>query len=322
MKIKQQLVPDNIIPIVVSTDENYARHLGVMAVSLLENTIQPNRCHFFIIDGGIHPSTHTTIKSEIEKRNGAVTFLKVDQTIYSSLPLRRGMTAAAYYRISIPELFDESVPKVIYLDCDLIVKGDISQLWDASLEGRHIGAVENISNSTYLASGLPQKKYFNSGVMVIDLKLWRQDKIGDKVREFKINYPEKTVTNDQCALNGVLYNSWTRLPLFWNQQSGLYRKSAQQDNFTPEELEAAIWEPRIIHYIGWSKPWIYLCFHPLAGEYDRYISLTAWADTRKKHVRTRDILRKHLSPSLIKKRLRQKRWQKLYEKRGMHLFNN
>lgn len=50
--------------------------------------------------------------------------------------------------------------------------------------------------------------------MVIDLKLWRQDKIGDKVREFKINYPEKTVTNDQCALNGVLYNSWTRLPLF------------------------------------------------------------------------------------------------------------
>lgn len=319
MTSKRHKVLDDIIPIVVSSDDNYAQHLGVMAASLLENTTQPDRCHFFIIDGGINPRSRAIIEDEISKRKGKLDFLNVDQAIYANFPIRRGLSSAAYYRISIPDLFDETVRKVIYLDCDLIVKDDIVGLWSFPLAGKHIAAVEDISNSTFLTSGVPQKEYFNSGVMVIDLHRWREDNIPEKVRD-EINRQANKINNDQDALNCVLHSTWTRLPLRWNLQSGLYRAKNQRKHFTAEDIDLALWDPGIIHFIGWAKPWNYLCFHPLVGEYDRYLHQTAWVGTIKKNTTTLNILRKYLNPSLIKKWLRQKRWQRRYKKRGISLF--
>jgi|GEM_PF-222954 len=303
------------IPVVASSDENYARHMGVMFVSLLENTSRPERIHFFVIDGGIGTQTKENIIKVVESRGGKISFLEVDKGKYKDYPLTRNMTPAIYYRLSIPELFSESVARVIYLDCDLIVKGDISDLWEFPLNGNHVAAVQDLSNSTYLSSGLPQHKYFNSGVMIIDLSLWRRDGIADKVCDFKLSHPEKIQTNDQCALNGVLFDSWARLPLRWNVQSGIYRPGrGRLRHFTRDEIDEALWNPGIIHYIGGEKPWKYPCFHPLVNEYFRYMDQTVWGgtgiDERKLHA--------HLSwcfkPKFLKKYIRQRLWQARYAK--------
>lgn len=310
----RSLDPGEAIPIVVSSDENYAPHVGVMFASLLENASRPESCHLFVIDAGISQKTRQRAKDEVCKRKGNISFIPFDGEMYEDFPLRRGMTAAAYYRLSIPDLFDEKVTKVIYLDCDLIVQGDILELWNYSLAGKHIGAVQDLSNSTYLASGLPQHKYFNSGVMLIDLDLWRRDDIAHKVRTFKIQHPEKIQTNDQCALNGVLYDSWARLPLRWNQQAGIYRPGrGRLQHFSRKEIEEGIWNPGIIHYIG-SKPWNYPCFHPLAEEYHRYLERTSWAGTQQENKNLRSMLAWGLKPRLLKKYVRQKRWQRRYAK--------
>ncbi|MDZ7758969.1 MAG: glycosyltransferase family 8 protein [Desulfovermiculus sp.] len=300
------------IPIVVSSDENYAPHVGVMFASLLENASRPESCHLFVIDAGISEKTHKRVEDEVHKRKGNISFIPFDGEMYEKFPLRRGMTAAAYYRLSIPELFDEKVTKVIYLDCDLIVQGDIAELWNHPLDGKHIAAVQDLSNSTHLASGLPQNKYFNSGVMLIDLELWRRDDIAQKVRRFKMEHPERIQTNDQCALNGVLYDSWSRLPLRWNQQAGIYRPGrGRLRAFSQEEIEEGIWNPGIIHYIG-SKPWNYPCFHPLTAEYYRYLEKTVWAGAEPNNKGFRAFLRWSSRPQLVKKFIRQLRWQRRY----------
>lgn len=305
--------PGEAIPIVVSSDENYARHMGVMFVSLLENTSRPESCHLFVLDGGIREETRKKVEEEVHKRNGTISFLQLDRERYANYPLRRNMTAAAYYRLSIPELFAESVAKVIYLDCDLIVQDDIAELWNSSLEGKHTAAVQDLSNTTHLASGLPQHKYFNSGVMLIDLTLWRRDNIAEKVREFKLEHPEKIQTNDQCALNGVLFDSWVRLPLRWNQQAGIYRPGrGRLKHFSRQEIEAGIWNPGIIHFIGGGKPWKYPCFHPLAAEYYRYLEKTVWAGAEPNNKGLWSFLRWSSSPQLVKKYIRQLRWQRRY----------
>lgn len=307
--------PGQAIPIVVSSDENYARHMGVMFVSLLENTSRPESCHLFVIDAGINEKTRKKVENEVRKRKGNISFMSFDGGGYEEFPLRRGMTAAAYYRLSIPDLFDETVTKVIYLDCDLIVQGDIVELWKFSLAGKHIAAVQDLSNSTHLASGLPQHKYFNSGVMLIDLGLWRRDDIAHKVRTFKMEHPEKIQTNDQCALNGVLYDSWARLLLRWNQQAGIYRSGrGRLRHFSDQEIEAGIWHPGIIHFIGSGKPWKYPCFHPLAAEYHRYLERTAWAGTQQENKDLCSFLAWGLKPKLLKKYIRQLRWQRRYAK--------
>ncbi len=318
MKPPLASVATNQIPVVASTDDNYAIPLTVMFISLLENTTSPERIHLFVIDGGISESKHEKMREAVESRNSQLTFLEVNSEVYKDFPTRNHISAPAYYRISIPELFDESTKRCIYLDCDVIIKADITELWDMDLEGHAIAAVENISRSTFLASKLKQSDYFNSGVMLIDLEKWREQHIPEKVRSFKLEHPELISTNDQCALNGVFRGKWKRLPLHWNHQSGLYRHSDQVERLQQTgELEKALWHPSIIHFIGWSKPWIQPCYHPLEGEYRRYHQMSPFND---EPLQTIPESRKRRKFSLFKKQWRQRKWQKRYKKHGFALF--
>lgn len=311
-------VPPDHIPVVASTDDNYAAPLTVMFISLLENTADPTKVDLFVIDGGITESKKQKLKSAVEERKARVTFLEVNNDIYANFPTCAHISAPAYYRISIPELFEDSVKKCIYLDCDVIVKSDISKLWQVELDDFPIAAVENIAGSTYQASQLEQHDYFNSGVMLVNLKKWREDGIPDKVRTFKQEHPELISTNDQCALNGVFRGNWKRLDLEWNHQSGLFKQSPQVQRYLENgQLEKALWSPSIIHYIGWSKPWIRPCYHPLESEYLRYHALSPFGDEELKPVPER---RKSKRFSLFKKGLRKKKWQKKYLAKGYSLY--
>ncbi len=315
-------IVENKIPVVASSDDNYAAPLGVMFISLLENTANPERFSLFIIDGGISDVKKTALTHDIEKRGASLQFLNVNSDLYADFPTCAHISAPAYYRISIPELFDKSVSKVIYLDCDLIIKDDIQQLWETPLDDHFIAAIENISNSTYKKSGLQQSDYFNSGVMVLNLDLWRKHSIADQVREFKLAHPELICTNDQCALNGVFKGQWKRLPLRWNQQSGLYRNSSQVQRFdTAGQWSTAVWSPGIIHYIGWSKPWLRPCYHPLEGEFRRYDAMASLSAMGKiSRGSQTSLLRPREFISLMKKRHRQTKWQTKYKKKGLVLY--
>ncbi len=304
------------IVIVASADENYAVPLGVAFVSVLNNSDSADSLRFFVIDGGISQKKKVEMRQEIESRGACLEFLRVDDGLYSGVPVKAHVSVPAYYRISIPDLFDDSVKRAVYLDCDLVARSDIGELWRMDLEGKHLGAVENLSNHTYRASGLRQMDYFNSGVMVLDLERWREDDIPERVRRFKREHPERISTNDQCALNGVLSQSWKRLPLHWNQQSGIYRMTSQLEHFSEKEVERALWDPSVVHYVGWSKPWTQGCFHPLEGEYRRNLADTVWAEEGlQPSTRQAD-----WSISLLKKRWRQRRWQRKYREQGVDLY--
>jgi len=311
-------VEKNIIPVITSSDDNYSYPLGVMFISLLENTQNPERFHLFIIDGGITEEKKKNLQKEVEKRSSQLTFLTIDDDIYATFPTRAHISAPAYYRISIPELFETSVTRAIYLDCDVIIKDDLLTLWDIDLDGHAIAAVENISSHTYKISGLEQSDYFNSGVMIIDLEKWRKDDIPNKVRDFKINHPELICTNDQCALNGVFKGRWKHLPLKWNFQSGFYRSSEQTKKMAKNaDFDNPIWSPSIIHYIGWSKPWLTPCYHPLASEYDRYRNMSSFADEATSSF---DASKKKNAFSLFKKTVRKYLWTRKYMNKGYDLY--
>lgn len=301
------------IHIVASTDENYAPHLGVMFASLLANTQGPERVRLYVIDGGINADTRAKLDEVVERFGARLDFFTLADEAYADYPLEKFLTAPAYYRLSIPELFDNDVNKVLYLDCDLIVRSDVQELWDAPLDSCALAAVENISNTTYKRSGVPQSSYFNSGVMLLNLAVWRDDNIAAQVRDV-VTKPGSTTKNDQCALNIVLHDRWKRLPLKWNFQSGMYRPHHQLDKYAEKEVSEALREPAIIHYVGWSKPWLYLCYHPLAHEYLQYRSQTKWADVPLEGDTLRNRVRKYIRPSLLKKLYRQRKWQAFYRR--------
>ncbi|MDA9004069.1 glycosyltransferase family 8 protein [bacterium] len=314
-------VRDDQIVVVASTDDNYAYPLGVMFVSLLENTACPESVALFIIDGGISQIKKDHLIRTIASYNASLTFLDVNSELYADFPTVAQISAPAYYRISIPDLFGSSVKRAIYLDCDLIVQSDVTDLWQADLEGQAIAAIENISSSTYRQSGLAQEDYFNSGVMVIDLDYWRAHGLPEKIRAFKVEHPELICTNDQCALNGVLRGQWKRLPIRWNHQSGLYRNSEQIKRLKHQnEWEAAVFSPSIIHYVGWAKPWITPCHHPLRQHFFHYQGVSGLPMTRVTSPFAGSILNPRRHMTQLKKYLRKRKWQKQYRQRGIVLY--
>ena len=124
------------------------------------------------------------------------------------------LSSAAYYRILLASILEE-VSRVIYLDCDMIVRSDLSQAFGMNLGGNGVAAVEDydtpVDMEHYRQLGLNDgDKYFNSGFMVIDLDYWRQHNTEQQLLQFA-KRKRKVYFHDQDALNCVFRTNWQRL---------------------------------------------------------------------------------------------------------------
>jgi lipopolysaccharide biosynthesis glycosyltransferase len=201
------------------------------------------------------------------------------------------MPVATYYKLSIPELLPPSVRKAIWLDCDLVVATDLAPLWDTGLEGRHALAVQDQAvpfvsslngvachQQLGIASDAP---YFNAGVMVVDLDLWRRDEIPRRVVEYLRQHRHTVVFWDQEGLNAILANRWGVLDPRWN-----YNPYARDARLRPRHpaggASPSLNNPWIIHFTGNLKPWTYPRRDFAHDMYFRYLDRTAWAGWRPK----------------------------------------
>lgn len=266
---------------IVSTANNkFATPLTILYRSILSNdTI--NQFAFYIFNDHLNAQNKNQLKQlESEFPNcQKISFLTVDEQLFKQVVTDERIIKAAYYRIYTAELLPD-LDRVLYLDCDLICNGSLETLWQTPLHGKIIGAVEDAGYVPRLAEmGIQAKQsfYFNSGVMLIDLKRWRKEKITEKVMTFINQYPEKLKYHDQDALNAVLADNWLYLHPKYNMQSRLIRRE-QEHPLAPAEIlaEEARQNPILIHYSGRSKPWLTFGVrpHPLRREYWRYVPTT------------------------------------------------
>jgi lipopolysaccharide biosynthesis glycosyltransferase len=269
------------IRIIAASDDRYVPHLGVMLISLCENTRSRNRIHIYIIDGGISPVNKEKLLRIAEKYQVSFCFLTINISEFEGLVVSSYWTIVTYYRLVIPDLLDSSIDKVLYLDCDLIITDDIAHLWDIDISSWYLGAVISVGveNGEYLRDwkyrlNIPSgNKYFNSGVMLINLNLWRKEKIHRKIIDFIIKNPEKILAADQDGLNAFLYDKWLPLPVRWNRQTILHKIILT--NKDPEYIEA-INNPGIIHFTDRVKPWHFSDEHPSKKDYEHYLAMTEW----------------------------------------------
>lgn len=308
---KNNILSDNI-HIAASCDDNYVQHLGVMLHSLLRNVNQPDAVVLHVINAGINLENLALLTELVEKHGARLNVIHADDSRYKDLPVFH-YGPAVYQRISLPILLNETISKVIYLDSDIVVQGDISELWRMPLHGQPVGAVENLSPTAHQDIGLPRKDYFNSGVLVMNLELWRNEQIANRVLSSISSIIETVRFVDQCGLNLALQGRWKRLPLKWNQQSdiyGVFRKSLKGCSYSREEFLDAMSSPAIVHYIGKQKPWLKNSFHPFKSLYLKYLAETPWADHRPEddnllsRMKYRLAIRKHLKQWQHKRRIR------------------
>jgi lipopolysaccharide biosynthesis glycosyltransferase len=189
---------------------------------------------------------------------------------------------AAYYRLFLSALLPEKVDKVLYFDGDIIVRHSLTELWNTDVSGHALAAVpdmrEGVIDRYNRLKYSPSWGYFNSGMLLINLKYWREHHALERFLDCIQKHHAQLVYHDQDVLNYVFHEQKIMLPIKFNFQHGHLWKEPLYDYWKYEQqvLEARK-DPVIIHYTG-GKPWTkYIKYHnPYSSSFYKYQNLSKW----------------------------------------------
>ncbi len=278
------------IAVVYGVDNRFAVPLAASIESALDHVGPGRRLDIHIIDGGLSGKNRARLIQSFKSRRCQLTWLQPEQGALSSLKVGGAITVATYYRLLIPRLLP-TYSKVIYLDADVIVEGDLVDLWELPLRDRHLLAVQDqgvrvISGpfglSNYHTLRIPEgSKYFNAGVLVLNLSKWRENHTAERIMDYVRDQHEHIRFHDQDGLNAILWQDWAELDPRWNQMPQILQVATAEDSpFEREVFRLLTTRPYIIHYASADKPWRFGCRHPATEQFFLYLDRTAFRGFR------------------------------------------
>jgi lipopolysaccharide biosynthesis glycosyltransferase len=283
------------VVIACGADDRYVQPLAVMLRSALANLSPDREAVVYVVDGGIEAEHKARLRNGWPER-ASLHFLPVRESSLAGLPLWGRMPVATYYKLLVPVLLPASLPKAIWLDSDLVVVGDLARLWDEDVLRCHALAVQDraiplVSSHNgvrdFRSLGIPSDaRYFNAGVMVMNLERWRRDDVAHQVMEYLLQHRDRVVYWDQEGLNAVLAGQWEALDPRWNRIAN------------PRGATNGNGDAWIIHYTGQLKPWLYPSGGRSHALYYRYLDQTAWAGWRPRWTLTGALLGRYHSSGL------------------------
>jgi lipopolysaccharide biosynthesis glycosyltransferase len=264
-----------------AADGGYALPLAVTLRSAAARLDAACELSVYAVDAGLSPDERTRIAQSLGGR-AELRWVEPQRAAFAGVPLWGRMPIATYDKLAIARWIPQSIERVLWLDADLLVLADLAELWrldvgEAVLAATQDGRVPTVDARfgvrPYLSCGLVAgAKYFNAGVMLIDLTRWRAADVERRALDYLKRHRERVYFWDQEALNAVLAAAWHELDREWNWSPAT--GCAQLTRV------AAAGGPRIVHFSGNLKPWRY----PGKGlPHDLYyddLDRTAWAGWR------------------------------------------
>lgn len=275
--------------VVFACDDNYAQYLAVTMASLIENFKSNCLLEIIVFDAGIGSASKNKL-NQLKRNNIDIQFFPIDIGIFSNYPLTiKHISIATYFRLKLPSLLPRH-RKVVYLDVDVIVNKDISDMWDIELNEHAIGAVQEpygrvVNNDFHKKIGItdPRHHYFNAGVLIMDLDKLRNINFEDSVVLYLSKYRGVLEYQDQDILNSVLqgdvvyiHPKYNYIPSYRNLLASKRRSIFDALPYNKNEIVALKKNASIYHYCGKKKPWMYGCTHHGSTLYLKYQNLTAW----------------------------------------------
>lgn len=275
------------INIVCAGNRNFIIPMKVMLKSLAVNTRK--NVEIFVLNKEWKGDDKIDfIETFSNNKNISIKFL--DMESYECLKhfkTTKNIPIESYFRLFLPEVLPDNVEQIIYLDGDIIVEGDIEELWNIPIGEHALMAVsEMFYEAHYVSSPLalhtfkklniPEKsKYFNAGVLKINIKKWKENNIAKRIIDYLIENKDEVLWHDQDGLNAVLWNDWGELPSEWNVMTALFREEDFARIDMSKETACYIMKnPKIIHYTNSKeKPWKETCTNPLKDRYFFYANM-------------------------------------------------
>jgi lipopolysaccharide biosynthesis glycosyltransferase len=261
----------NTIPITFAANDYFAPYMAVMMQSIMENAGVSRTYRFFVLHTDITPATQADLQAQVNRfAHFGIDFIDVRQHIHNYdffTANRPDLTAEAYFRLLIPELFSQ-YDRVIYVDGDMICRADISRLYDIELGDKVLAAARDIVGiNQFYRDGKDAGKqwwdtksnmnnpadYYCDGMVVFNIAEFRKMISTEELLHLAIS--RKWKCHDQDILNYVTQGKTFFLPYTWNFIT------AENTEYIPENLKKeykkAQESAKIIHFAGVrEKPWI------------------------------------------------------------------
>ena len=260
-----------------AADAHYAVPLAVMLGSVGHHAGPGVVVDAYILDDGMTAEDRARVESSLPA-NVHLHWVAAEGEL-EGLPTWGRMPLTTYRKLTVAEWTPAELHRVIWLDCDLLVLEDISDLWRAELGNQLALAVQDprvpLASSRFGVAAwrelgiAAEAKYFNAGVMVMDLAGWRAQHVSRRSLEYLREYGDRVYFWDQEALNAVLSGRWGELDRRWNRHPSL--------EHVPGVHNGTGDKPGVVHFSGHLKPWTLSRQSASHRLYQDYLSRTAWA---------------------------------------------
>lgn len=251
----------------------YTEYISVSIKGLLENNSNPLAIH--ILSDYVSEKNASNLKNLVELYpHATLDIIIVDDSKLRGL--KDTWTIYTWYRVLLPEILGADVHRVLYLDADVLVSGNIEELFLLDMTNMAIAGTidfQSKDKSTYQRCGYEaEKEYVCAGVMLMNLDYWRMHDIATKVITWGHENNDRIQFPDQDAINYICRDAKLLLPLKYDIVDGFFQDDYYYQNY-PQELRECVESPIIIHYAG-QAPWIVeISNHLLQDEWERYNKL-------------------------------------------------
>jgi lipopolysaccharide biosynthesis glycosyltransferase len=278
---------DKSIDIVLACDSNYAEFVAVF----IESFFQTNRsfafAKFHLLTYNVSKETIQKISRQIPRGRGKFEVYDVSN-IENMLGVRvpNTISICAYARLLLTYLLPNDIDKILYVDCDVMANGDLADLWNVELKSNLVaGVIDTVPYGVKTAVGMcADSEYINSGVLLINLKAWRDNNVRQKFLNVLEKYNGNVLHHDQGIINAVCENRKIVLYPKFNVMTTLFTHKYEYiikkcvPFYSKDEYDEAVASPVLIHFTEgfYGRPWIKNSKHPYAKRFMEFHEKTSW----------------------------------------------
>ncbi|MFA9464601.1 MAG: glycosyltransferase family 8 protein [Velocimicrobium sp.] len=278
------------------SSNSFAPVLGTSIASLFENNKGMNEIHVYVIEEKISKENKDKLNILEEKYNRNIHFIPmpdINKTQNLGLKkVRKDWIFNSYCRLFLDQILPKDLHRVLYLDSDVLITGDLTELWNTDITGHcAAGVIDCLGEKYYKLLGLNSKaKYCNSGVILQNLDLWRISNIGNRIRNYVhknggyVFFMEQSVYNavfqEEILILSPKYNTYTLMQYLSYQEIMKLRNPKRF--YKEKEIKEAVKDHKIVHltniFLITNRAWFEYTNHPEKKEFIYYKNMTPWKD--------------------------------------------
>ncbi len=268
----------DIIDLVIISSEYFAPYTATMLASVLVNLDKKYSVNINIITDDISEKTKKKFEKLKKIKDFSIKYVSVPQDMlkmFEGIKVTNHVTRLTFAKVILPDLFPD-IQRVIFLDCDLIVRHDLSILWNYDLGSKCFGIVKDVGSlrNAERLWGNSNKIYYNTGVMLIDLARLRTKNYLERVKTIMQTNGHKYCIGEQDIISDAFNDEISTISESWNFHHEYHFLRPEYQSIDQSQYDEALRDPAIVHFVGQNKPWKQGTNHAYKKEFLFYYKMT------------------------------------------------